>query len=299
MRSLGRPVVLMRLAMGSPARSPRPAGRSAIPLLMVTVAIAPARPRVLGRARRPPLAAARSRAPPASSTRPQKSTSGLVRSVLGGRKAKDRAVPSHRRGVGATTARALAAQDDPYADNQQTTYLSGSRSGSGIAREPFPSPHLCRGQSNLPHRSIHNPTNVNDEARTCCQAGAASYHWAEGHSGRTTGGARTRGGRRWRSPPTTGPRSRPSTPPPAGTTSGGRRAGTSSPTAVLVQRFHRGRGIVDDRERRRGVSLLPAEDPDPSPPRVRVEAGEDVGADQAVCVMTETRFEGRCACYGN
>jgi hypothetical protein len=77
MRSLGRPVVLMRLAMGSPARSPRPAGRSAIPLLMVTVAIAPARPRVLGRMRRSPLAAARSRAPPASSNRPQKSTSGL------------------------------------------------------------------------------------------------------------------------------------------------------------------------------------------------------------------------------
>ncbi len=77
MRSLGRPVMLMRLAMGSPARSPRPAGRSAIPLLKVTVAIAPARPRVLGRVRRPPLAAARSRAPPASSNRPQKSTSGL------------------------------------------------------------------------------------------------------------------------------------------------------------------------------------------------------------------------------
>jgi hypothetical protein len=77
MRSLGRPVVLMRLATGSPARSPRPAGRSAIPLLMVTAAIAPARLRVLGRVRRPPLAAARSRAPPASSNRPQKSTSGL------------------------------------------------------------------------------------------------------------------------------------------------------------------------------------------------------------------------------
>jgi hypothetical protein len=67
MRSLGRPVVLMMLATGSPARSPRPAGRTAIPLPMVTVAVAPARPRVLGRVRRPPRTAARSRAPPASS----------------------------------------------------------------------------------------------------------------------------------------------------------------------------------------------------------------------------------------
>lgn len=77
MRSLGRSVVLMMLAVGSPARSPRLAGRSAIPMLMVTVAIAPARPGVLGRVRRPSRTATRSRAPPASSNRPQKSTSGL------------------------------------------------------------------------------------------------------------------------------------------------------------------------------------------------------------------------------
>ena len=72
-------------------------------------------------------------------------------------------------------ARALAAPDDPYADKQQTTYLSGS----GTARQPFPSPHLCRGQSNLPHRSTHNPANVNGEARTYCRAGAVPYLWAE------------------------------------------------------------------------------------------------------------------------
>jgi hypothetical protein len=75
----------------------------------------------------------------------------------------------------ALPAPALGAQDDPFANAQDSTDLAPS----GATDQPFPSPHLCRGQSNLPHRSTHNPANVNGEARTYCRAGAVSYLWAQ------------------------------------------------------------------------------------------------------------------------